>query len=591
MKENQRTPATSSPSVNPAHNQTLWPAPQRQYHINDTETLTSGLPNPLGHPYQEASISDLRHLTADTMENLCHVWFKEYQPWCPILDRNEVNRNLQTLQSNPSSHMDITLKALISLTVSHSSPAIILGYDGRERLSRHLRRDVHLEAEKASRISSLQALLILIIYHYGYGHKTEAQIMLSMCRRMCFKMGLEKYLASRDFDWHNEGSRVVWLTAAMESTSTLGAPWDRQLTAMGPHITKIPEQFDKDVLPQSLIENLNLTVFSLHPVHEFHSSRSRSGRLQELTLEDNHLCDSLYHDLARYHQQSRGSGNAYAWSSDGMLEFDPNKVLTNIICTTSIIALYQPYTMLPHNLSLPPSPDPCSHQTLGATAAHRCLEAANDMSRAISSVADTDIEFICPFLGSYIFTAARFALVYHQQQFSPGPASHAQSTASNTPPSSHSRSHHPNINHGLNHNHIPTPNPHQTYHPPHHLPQPSSLPQPSPHQPPLPPPRSTTHSPPTKRSTGFDLLMHALNMCGRRWPLSRRLDIVLRAALVEESQDLAGVPHGAPGSVPALPREFYDLNRSGLEIDDALAEWVEGMKSSVYVGSLNGPYA
>ncbi len=92
--------------------------------------------------------------------------------------------------------------------------------------------------------------------------------------------------------------------------------------------------------------------------------------------------------------------------------------------------------------------------------------------------------------------------------------------------------------------------------------------------------------------------MHALNMCGRRWPLARRLDIVLRAALVEDSANTKASPI-APSAlgvdsvspIPPLPREFYDLRLSGLDVDEVLREWVEGMKSTVYVGSLNGPYA
>jgi hypothetical protein len=35
------------------------------------------------------------------------------------------------------------------------------------------------------------------------------------------------------------------------------------------------------------------------------------------------------------------------------------------------------------------------------------------------------------------------------------------------------------------------------------------------------------------REPNFDTLMHGLNMCARRWPIARRLDIVLRAAIVE----------------------------------------------------------
>lgn len=82
------------------------------------------------------------------------------------------------------------------------------------------------------------------------------------------------------------------------------------------------------------------------------------------------------------------------------------------------------------------------------------------------------------------------------------------------------------------------------------------------------------------RDPSFDVLMHGINMCGRRWPLARRIDIVLRAAIVEVD---TGVPSG-------LPKEFWDLKQSGLDISESMKKWVSEYKPSLYVGSLNGPY-
>lgn len=83
------------------------------------------------------------------------------------------------------------------------------------------------------------------------------------------------------------------------------------------------------------------------------------------------------------------------------------------------------------------------------------------------------------------------------------------------------------------------------------------------------------------RDPQFDVVMHGINMCGRRWPLARRIDIILRAAIVELD---TGVPSG-------LPSEFWDLKQSGLDISEAMKQWVFEYKPSLYIGSLNGPYA
>jgi Fungal specific transcription factor domain len=521
--------------------------------------FSSGVRGGNTDPREDATTYELQHLSPAMMTTLCEVWFKEYQPWCPILDRHQVAASLQNVSSHPNQGMDITLKALLCLTVSHSSPAISLGYDGRSRLSQHLRSEVILEAMRMSRNQSLQALLIIVIYHYGYGNLAEAWNLLSICKRMCVSLGLRKHLLSGNFDWQDEGSRMSWLTAAMESTSTLGAGWDVELAKIGQPINKLPTMVDADTIPASLVENLNLTVIELHRVHEFQQNY-HSTTPQEPTSDHISICERLYQNLALYRQQSHnyGSISSYAFAPDGSIAFDPNKVLTNIISNTAIITLYQSSTIPQTKLGAKSSPQP-PHQppSLQQTATNRCLEAANQMSKIISTIADADIEFICPFLGSFIFTAARFSLVFSTMNRSHNSVASTPST----------NSHNHSYEGGLSINHS-----------------------------------STFIS--GKRSPGFDLLMHALNMCGRRWPLARRLDIVLRAALVEDSHasgsfnstpklNLRGRSSGAvpPATIIPLPEEFYDLRLSGLDVDDVLREWVEGMKSTVYIGSLNGPYA
>lgn len=458
--------------------------------------------------------------------------------------------SLEKVSSGSARGMDITLKALLCLTVSHSSPAISLSYQGRRRLSQHLRSEVVLEAMRMSRNQSLQALLIVVIYHYGYGNLSEAWNLLSICKRMCARLGLRKHLLSRNLDWQDLGSRMSWLTAAMGATSTVGASWDVELAKVGQPISHIPSIVDRDTIPASLIEILNLTVIGLHHVHEFRQTCNLTSP-QEPTVDQISECEHLYQDLSMYrpHSHFDGSISSYAFAPDGSIAFDPNKVLTNIISNTAIITLYQPYTICPSSPNTAPFPQTLhtNHEfpPLQVKAIYRCLDAANIISKIISTIADADIEFICPFVGSFIFTAARFSLVFSK-------LTQTNTSISVTPNST-------------NNDVI-----------------------------------LSSVSPFGKRIPGFDLLMHALNMCGRRWPLARRLDIVLRAALVEDSHtrtDPASGPRSensgatTPTPVPPLPKEFYDLRLSSLDVDDVLSEWVEGMKSKVYIGSLNGPYA
>jgi hypothetical protein len=45
-----------------------------------------------------------------------------------------------------------------------------------------------------------------------------------------------------------------------------------------------------------------------------------------------------------------------------------------------------------------------------------------------------------------------------------------------------------------------------------------------------------------------------------------------------------------PFSESSLPRDFWDVRKSHLDISETLKDWVEGYKHSLYVGALNGPY-
>ena len=78
----------------------------------------------------------------------------------------------------------------------------------------------------------------------------------------------------------------------------------------------------------------------------------------------------------------------------------------------------------------------------------------------------------------------------------------------------------------------------------------------------------------------FDVLMHSINMCARRWSLARRIEIVLKAAIIEVDTDTRS----------GLPAEFWDLKQSGLDISEALKRWVTEDKPPRSVG-LNGLYA
>lgn len=78
----------------------------------------------------------------------------------------------------------------------------------------------------------------------------------------------------------------------------------------------------------------------------------------------------------------------------------------------------------------------------------------------------------------------------------------------------------------------------------------------------------------------LDVLMHGINMCARRWPLARRLDYTLTAAIMEATTII-------PASIPV---EFWDLKKSSLDISESMKKWLHDRSSSIDCRQLALPY-
>ncbi|KIW57960.1 hypothetical protein PV05_02514 [Exophiala xenobiotica] len=68
------------------------------------------------------------------------------------------------------------------------------------------------------------------------------------------------------------------------------------------------------------------------------------------------------------------------------------------------------------------------------------------------------------------------------------------------------------------------------------------------------------------------LLAYALRICGERWVLARRYETVIRTAVAEH--------HMPIGVMSSLPVQFFDLQYSTLDIDEALRIWVANIMPS-----------
>ena len=449
-------------------------------------------------------VSDLRSLPLPLMHNLVELWFKDCQPWCPIIHRSHLQASLLELSYPVERIPDIVLRAVIALTVSYSSQAISLGYPGRQRLSRHLRSEVLSEALANVSLSSIQALLIIIILDYGSDEVPSSWSLLSVVRRMCEQTGLFRQLLaqiefqtpttigppSRDiFGGQDLTVPLTWVTLSTDSVWTLGAVWRDTSASLTENLASIAYLSTPD-FSDSFRTVTHLGAMGLQPIHSlfWQQNQQRDTQTEAETLA---MCDEIYQNLLTYTRLQVLP--TYKILADGSIDFDPNAVLTSTLCAGAMVALYQPHIDL----------------TVLSLAHQRCLDACEEMIKTLRAVSDADIEFNSPNLASNIFAVARFRLASYK----------------------------------------------------------ASLQQ---------------------REPRFDVLMHGLNMCGRRWTHARRLDIVARAAIIEVDAAVKG--EIAITLNPKLPDEFWDLKKSAVDVYGPLRSWVVECEPRLYVWSLNNSY-
>ncbi|KPI43234.1 uncharacterized protein AB675_7035 [Cyphellophora attinorum] len=449
----------------------------------------------------EAAVKDLMSLGPAVLFSLAETWFKENQPWCPILSHDHISQALASLPDPVDAIDDIELRAVLALEISYSTQALSLGYHGRTRLSQYLRGDVVTEAMAHPSISSLRALQIMALMDYGSDNIPSTFSLMSICRRMCENLGMfEKLRAQLEArspaqigppPTDNSGGdastiSVTWCILALDAVSTLGVGWRDVSAALVDHLSSVA-YVSTPHFRDSFRGHVHLAAIGLQPVHEFLHERALAP-MQSVDDDDLARCDDMYQNLMLYVEAQPKT--SYTILENGVVDFDPNLVHTETLVYATTVMMYQ--GLIDFERSTP------------AIALERCLQMCNEnMVTLVRSISDADAELNTPLLASFIFVGARFKVVYCRQRGEP----------------------------------LDVP---------------------------------------------FDNLMHALNMCARRWVVARRLDIALRAAALEVLKGRSDT---------ALPLSFWDLKKSYLDISEELKTWVSTWRTPFQDTSLSGPYS
>ncbi|EKG11238.1 hypothetical protein MPH_11710 [Macrophomina phaseolina MS6] len=487
------------------------PAPSAEDDINPASSKESSRPqsseqSPVRSP-PPTTPRPFDPMAPSTLRELCHFWFQAYHPWFPVLHEPSIMDALQTTLPRPDSALTIVFKAIAAVTIVHSFASRALSLDERQKVSTSLRNEVVMQAMGNLSLPCLQSILILTIVDCGAGKMStllglrdivvnKAANFNSLSSLPPRMLPLPSTLVSQE-----ENVRAYWMTEILDSSSTLGVAWNLNL----------PQPIEHALLPcNNAIWSFSEAAMGVWPPDDLEFSSSFSLYISlvnnELWYVHNLLqqaydmrsaedrpkaqldCQAVDDRLLEW-KENAGSivfaPNALFGQSAG--SFDPNLLMARCMFNTAVILMYQRLTIPPHGLDHIFEP--------WYPAIQRCLDSCNDITAAVRSVDDHDLETTNPQIGFCIFVAARFLLV-HAKHFN------------------------------------------------------------------LEVPRS------------LDLLVYAIKTSGQRWPVSHRQEKVIRTALSE---------YKLPLSISSLPTQFFNLQYSALDIDDALHVWAEKLQPWVHL--------
>ena len=133
--------------------------------------------------------SNLEPLSYPVVLELCKVWFRKYHRFFPVLHQPSVNQLLRTTNDYATSTRGLVMQAIVTITLQHSE--LLRGETlQRRQWQEQLGATLVIECIKTPSLQSVQALLILSILQYGEGRSMQSWNFLAMARRMSAHIGL-----------------------------------------------------------------------------------------------------------------------------------------------------------------------------------------------------------------------------------------------------------------------------------------------------------------------------------------------------------------------------------------------------------------
>ncbi|CAM1510715.1 Fc.00g010500.m01.CDS01 [Cosmosporella sp. VM-42] len=143
------------------------------------------------HPANRpAPIVSMPDLSQRALTKYCTIWLDQYHSWFPILHQTTLLKPFHNSSDQASNSTPIILKAIAVVIIPSQQPPNCVPPEQQLKWTLSLRDEVILEAFHHISLQALQALLVLTVSEYGAGRLEDFYNLIALCKRMSTQLGL-----------------------------------------------------------------------------------------------------------------------------------------------------------------------------------------------------------------------------------------------------------------------------------------------------------------------------------------------------------------------------------------------------------------
>jgi hypothetical protein len=121
-------------------------------------------------------------LPQHVISDCCNIWFRKYHRWFPILHQPTASVEIETASPFDSDNgTTLVQQAIVATTLEESQSTWSI--EAKRKWKARTTASITIAALDNATLTSIQALLVLSVMHYGDGDMLKSSSLLALCRR------------------------------------------------------------------------------------------------------------------------------------------------------------------------------------------------------------------------------------------------------------------------------------------------------------------------------------------------------------------------------------------------------------------------